>query len=90
MYVMWKLVSVHLEIMLVSANDRCIIWLNVPWAWKSLWAHPMVLLCNVCQVKACFGPFGDILISAQDRCMVSAERTIGLETILDGPDGTPM
>jgi hypothetical protein len=32
--------------------------LNVPRAWKSLWAHPMVLLCNVCQVEACFGPFG--------------------------------
>jgi hypothetical protein len=63
--------------------------LNVPRAWKSLWAHPMVHLCNVCQVKACFGPFGDVLISAQDRCMVCAERTIGLETILDAPDGTP-
>jgi hypothetical protein len=23
------------------------------------WAHPMVLLCNVCQVEACFVPFGD-------------------------------
>jgi hypothetical protein len=23
------------------------------------WVHPMVLLCNVCQVEACFGPFGD-------------------------------
>jgi hypothetical protein len=32
---------------------------NIPQAWKSLWAHPMVLLCNVCQVEACFGLFGD-------------------------------
>jgi hypothetical protein len=25
----------------------------------------------------------------QDRCMVCAEYTIGLEIILDAPDGTP-
>jgi hypothetical protein len=30
---------------------------NVPQASKSLWAHPMVLLCNVCHVEARFGPF---------------------------------
>jgi hypothetical protein len=32
---------------------------NVPRAWKLFWAHPMVLLGDVCQVEACFGPFGD-------------------------------
>jgi hypothetical protein len=31
---------------------------NVPWAWKSLWAHPMDLLGGVGQMKAHFGPFG--------------------------------
>jgi hypothetical protein len=30
-----------------------------------------------------------ILILTQDRCIVCAERTIGLEIILDAPDGTP-
>jgi hypothetical protein len=44
MYVKWKLVSVCLEIMLVLA---------------------------------------------QDRCMVCAERTTGMEIILGTPDGTP-
>jgi hypothetical protein len=44
MYVKWKLVSIHLEIVLVSAHDRCI---------------------------------------------VCVEQTIGLEIILDTPDGTP-
>jgi hypothetical protein len=29
------------------------------------------------------------LILTQDRCTVCAERTIGLEIILDAPDGTP-
>jgi hypothetical protein len=30
-----------------------------------------------------------VLILTQDRCIVYAERTIGLEIILDTPDGTP-
>jgi hypothetical protein len=30
-----------------------------------------------------------VLILMQDRCMVRAERTIGVEIILDAPDGTP-
>jgi hypothetical protein len=29
-----------------------------------------------------------VLVSAHDRCMVCAERTIGLEIILDALDGT--
>jgi hypothetical protein len=30
-----------------------------------------------------------VLVSVQDRCMVCAKRTIGLEIILDAHDGTP-
>jgi hypothetical protein len=30
-----------------------------------------------------------VLVSVQDRCMVSTERTIGIEIILDADDGTP-
>jgi hypothetical protein len=33
--------------------------LNVPWAWRSFWAHPMLLVGDVCQVEARFYPFGD-------------------------------
>ena len=32
---------------------------NVPWAWKSFWAHPMGLLANVGQEEARFDPFGN-------------------------------
>jgi hypothetical protein len=32
--------------------------LSVPWAWKSFWAHSMVLLSDVGLVEACFGPVG--------------------------------
>ena len=28
-----------------------------------------------------------VLVSVQDRCMVCARSTIGLQIILDGPDG---
>jgi hypothetical protein len=30
-----------------------------------------------------------VLVSVQDRCTVRAKLTIGLEIILDPPDGTP-
>ena len=30
-----------------------------------------------------------LLVSVQDRCMVCVKRTIGLEIVLDAPDGTP-
>jgi len=29
-----------------------------------------------------------VLVSVQDRCMVCAKHTIGVEIILDAPDGT--
>jgi hypothetical protein len=35
----------------------------------------MVLLLDVGQAEACFGPFRDSLILAQDRCTVCAECT---------------
>jgi len=30
-----------------------------------------------------------VLIMMQDRCKVCAKRTIGLEIVLDAPDGPP-
>jgi hypothetical protein len=30
-----------------------------------------------------------VLVSVQDKCIVCAKRTIGLEIILEAPDGTP-
>jgi hypothetical protein len=37
--------------------------MNAPRAWKSFWAHLMVLLGNVGQVEACFGRLEIVLIS---------------------------
>ena len=54
-----KVVSVRLEIVLISAKDRAWFALNIPRIWKSFWAHPMVLLVDVSHVEARFGPLGD-------------------------------
>ena len=53
-----KLVLVRLEIVLISAQHRYTYVLNVPWAWKSFWAQPMVLLGIVSHVEARVCPFG--------------------------------
>ena len=49
----------------------------------------MVLLGDEPHVEARFGPFGDSASLDLDWCTVCAERTIGLEIVLDVPDGTP-
>ena len=49
----------------------------------------MVLLRDEAQVEAHFGLLGDSANLDVDRCTVCAERTIGLEIVLDVPDGTP-
>jgi hypothetical protein len=41
-----------LEIVLMSAQDGCTVCAEYTIAWKSFWAHPMVLLGDVCQVEA--------------------------------------
>ena len=51
--------------------------------------HQMVLLGDVDRVEAHFGTFGDNISLAQERCTVGAVRCIGLEVVLDAPDGTP-
>jgi hypothetical protein len=59
---MWNLRLVHLETMLVSVQDRgtvcaectiCLeIILDILYAHKLFWTHPMVLLGDVAQVEA--------------------------------------
>jgi hypothetical protein len=49
----------------------------------------MVLLGDVGQVELVLVRLEIVLISVQDRCMVCAEHTIGLEIVLDAPDRTP-
>jgi hypothetical protein len=50
----------------------------------------MVLLDDKAQVEARFCPFGDIAnLGARWVCTVFAECNIGLEIVLDAPNGTP-
>jgi hypothetical protein len=58
-WVKWKLVLVHLEIVLISAQDRCMICDECTIGMEIFRAHPMELLGDKGQVEACFGTFGD-------------------------------
>ena len=58
-WVMSNLVSIRLETVLVSLQDRCTDCAKHTMAQKSFWMHQMVLLGDDAQVEARFGPFGD-------------------------------
>jgi len=51
------------EAWFVQFGDSANAWFasNMPYAWKSIWMHPMELLDDVCHMKSRFGPFGDIV-----------------------------
>ena len=55
----WKLVPVHLEIVLILNQDRYTVCAEHTTAQKSFWTHPMELLVDTGHVESCFGPFGD-------------------------------
>ena len=57
--VLWKLVSVRLEIVLVSVQDRCIVCAKRTIGLDSVINAPMVLLGDEAQVEANFSPCGD-------------------------------
>ena len=89
MLVKRNLVSIHLEIVLVSAQDRCTVCtecntgveiaLGTPrWYSYSMYVKLKLVLVHLAAI-----------VSARERCMVCTERTICLEIILAAPDGTP-
>ena len=55
----WKLVSVHLEIVLVLVQDRCTVCARRTICSKMFRTQPALLLGDEGQVEARFGPFGD-------------------------------
>jgi hypothetical protein len=59
MYVKWKLVLVHLDILLFSAQDRWTVCVEQTIGLKSFLSHPMALLGDMGQVEARFDLFGD-------------------------------
>ena len=55
----WKLISVRLEILLILMQDRCTVSAACTIGQKSVWTHPMELLCDVGHVESRFNLFGD-------------------------------
>jgi hypothetical protein len=54
MWVLWNLVTVYLETVLVSMQDRCRICTKGTIGSEIVLTHPMVLLGDVAQVEARF------------------------------------
>ena len=90
MLVKRNLISIHLEIVLVSVQDRCTVCtecntgveiaLGTPgWYSKVMYVKWKLVLVR----------FEILLVLAQDRCTVCAKCTSGMEIILGTPDGTP-
>ena len=77
--VMSNHVSVHLEMVLVSVQDRCMVCAKRTIGSETILDAPKVLLGDEAQVQAHFGLFRDSTSLMQDRCIVCAERIIGSE-----------
>ena len=58
MWDIWNVVSVRLEVVLVSVQVRCMVGAKRTIAQKLFWTHSMVPLGNEAQVEAHFDPFG--------------------------------
>ena len=55
----WKLLLVHLEIVLIMTQDRCAVCVKRTIGSDIGLTHPIELLGYVGLVESCFGPFGD-------------------------------
>jgi hypothetical protein len=89
MWVKWNLISVHLEIVLISTQDRCMICAERTIGLESFWTHLIVLLGDVIKQELISIRLEIVLISTQDRCTVCAECIIVMEITLGTPDSTP-
>jgi hypothetical protein len=54
-----KLVSVHLEVVLILTQDRCTVCIERTIGSELFWTQLMELLGDLGHVKCCYGPFGD-------------------------------
>ena len=86
----WKLVLVHLEIVLILMQGRCTVCAErtleiLKHLGRTRWNSYMTWL----KWKLVLVDLEIVLILTQDRYTVCAERTIGSGIILEAPDGTP-
>ena len=85
---MWNLIFVHLEVVLVSVQDRCMVCAKHTIGLEIIMDAPNGAPTDEAQAEARFGLFGDS-DNLDARCTVCAERTVGSESVLDTPNGTP-
>jgi hypothetical protein len=56
---LWNLILVHLEIVLILTQDRCMVYGESTTGSKTFWTHAMELLGALGSMESRFGPFGD-------------------------------
>jgi hypothetical protein len=88
-WIMWNLISVRLDIVLVSVQDRCMGCAERTIGTKLFWMQLMALLGSRLKRKLISVCLEIMLILTQDSCKVCAKCTMASETILDTTDGTP-
>jgi hypothetical protein len=89
-WVKWKLVSIHLETVLILTQDMYRVCTECA-------IGSEIILGTPDGTPRCRGFSGSsfliwlviVLMSTQDRCMVCSKHNIGYEIILDAPDTTP-
>jgi hypothetical protein len=59
MWIKRKLISIRLEIVLILVQDRCTVCAEYTMNMEIILGTPLVLLGDMGQVEAHFGPFGD-------------------------------
>ena len=80
--------SVRLEVVLILTQIGAWFVPNIPQAQNSFLMHLMELLGEWVMSNLVLICLNVVLVSVQDRCTVCAKHTIGLEIVLDAPDGT--
>ena len=84
-----KLVLVHLEVVLILAQDRCMVCAKHTIGLDIIFNALMVLIGARLKWKRLSVRLDKVRILTQDRGAVCTKRTIGSEIILDALDGTP-
>ena len=85
----WKLVSVHLEIVLILTQDRYTVCTELTIESKIILDAPDgKLLGDLGHVESHSLCLEMVLVLVQDRCTVCTKRTIGSDIVLDAPNGT--
>jgi hypothetical protein len=85
----WKLISVPLETVLVSVQDRCTVCAKCTSLRNRFGRTGWYSLVRRLEWKLVSVRLDTVLILIQDRYTVCTERTLSSEIILDAPDGTP-